>query len=76
MSRSRILLKIAKTKLSDCKDIEKYTSVYQAAYNQICDLIIKNSELFIKEAGILLEAIILLNIGNEYTRIISTIELE
>ncbi len=76
MSTSRILLEMAKTKLSDCKNIDEYISVYQAAYNQICGLMTEDSNLSIKEAGMLLQAVMLLNMGNEYAGIVSTIESE
>ncbi len=67
---------MAKTKLSDCKDIDKYTSVYQVAYNQICGLTTEDSDLSTKRAGMLLQIAMLLNMGNEYARIVSTIESE
>ena len=76
MSTSRILLEMAKTKLSDCKDIDEYTSVYQAAYDQICGLTTEDSDLSTKGAGMLLQAAMLLNMGNEYAGIVSTIESE
>lgn len=54
MSMSKILLETAKTKLSDCEDIDKYTSVYQVAYNQICGLTKEDSDFSTKGAGMLL----------------------
>lgn len=67
---------MAKTKLSDYKDIDKYTSVYQAAYDQICGFITEDSDLSTKGAGMLLQAAMLLRMGNEYAGIVSTIESE
>lgn len=74
MSTSRILLETPKTKLSDCKDIDEYSSVYQVAYNQICDLTIEDSDLSTKRTGMLLQVAMLFNMGNEYAGIVSTIE--
>lgn len=76
ISTSRILLKMAKNKLLDQKNIYEYTSTYQAAYDQICDLTTENLDLFTKKASILLQAAILFNMGNEYTEIISIIKSE
>lgn len=70
MTTSRILLEIAKTKSSDYKDIDKYTSVYHAAYYQICGLTIEDLDLSIKEASMFL------NMSNKYSGIMSIIELE
>lgn len=76
INTSKKLLKTAKTKLLECKDIYKYTSIYQAAYNHICSLTTEDLDLITKEAGMLLQAVMLLNMSNKYVRIVLTIELE
>lgn len=76
MGTLKKLLEMVQTKLSDCKDIHEYTSIYQAAYNQICNLTIKKSDLNIRSAGILLQAAMLINMSTEYAGIVSTIKLE
>lgn len=76
MSMLRIVMDIAKIKLSDYKDIDKYTSVYHGAYNRIFGPTTKNSDLSIKKVDMLLQIAILLDMGNEYARIMSTFELE
>lgn len=74
MGTSRTLLETAKTKLLECKDIYKYTNIYQAAYDRICSLTTEDLNLITKRAGMLLQVTMLLNIGNEYTGIVLTIE--
>lgn len=76
MSTSRKLLETAKIKLSNCKNKHKYTSIYQTAYNQICSLTTEESDLNIKSVGTLLQAAMLMMMGTEYARIVSTIKLE
>lgn len=66
----------AKTKLSECKDIHEYTSIYLAAYDYICGLTTEDSDLTTKGPGMLLQAAMLLNISNEYAGIVLTIESE
>lgn len=73
---SKISLKIVKTKLLNYKDIYKYIFIYQESYNQIYDLIIKNSNFFTKRVIIFLQLIIILNIGNKYIRIMITCKMK
>lgn len=76
MNISKKFLKIGQTKLLDCKDIYKYTTIYQFAYNQIYSFIIKKSDRNTKSVDILLQVIILINMGTKYVKIISTKELK
>ena len=54
--------------------MEKYTSAYQKAYDNVCNVTIKDLEMMTKVANILLQGALLLNMGLEYTGIVSTIE--
>lgn len=56
--------------------LQKNTQIHQAAYNQICNLRIKKSDLNTKSAGMFLQVIILINIDTKYTKIVSIIRLE
>ena len=76
MSTSKRLLKTAKVKLSDCNNIHKYISLYQATYDHICSLTTEDLELPTKAVGMLLQAAMLFNMGTKYAGIVSTIELE
>lgn len=53
-----------------------YTSAYQEAYDNVCSLITANLDLTIKGASMLLQAALLMNMGSEYTGIVSAIESE
>lgn len=46
------------------------------AYDQICSLTTEESDLNIKNVGMLLQVAMFINIDIEYTRIVSIIELE
>lgn len=66
----RKLLEIAKIKLLDCKNIYKYTSTYQTAYGQIYSFTVEELDLNIRNTNMLLQAAMLMNIGNKYVRIV------
>ncbi len=61
-------------KMSDFKDVVKYTSSYQAAFVKITSLLKEDSNLTIKSAEMLLQGAMLMNISEEYTSLISTIK--
>ena len=44
INTSRKILDTVKIKLSDCKDMHKYTSAYQEAYDYVCNLTTANSD--------------------------------
>lgn len=54
--------------------MEEYTSAYQEAYNDVCNVTTEDSEMTTKTASMLLQRALLLNIGPEYAGIASTIE--
>ena len=76
MSILRKLLDITKVKLLDPNNIQKSTNAYQKAYNSICSLTTKDSELPIKKICMLLQAIFFINMRPEYVDITSNIESE
>lgn len=73
MSISRTIVDAIKIKLSSCKNIEEYTSSYWEAYNDVCNLVTEDSEMTTQAASMLLQETLLLNMGPEYTGIVSTI---
>ena len=74
MGVSRILHTASAKKMSDFKDVVKYTSSYQAAFDKITSLLKEDSNLTMKSAEMLLQGAMLMNISEEYTSLISTIE--
>lgn len=76
MSISKRIVDVVKTKLSNYKDIEEYTSTYWEVYDKVYNMTINNSKLTICEATILLQGIMLVNMGPEYVGITSTIEMK
>ncbi len=60
--------------MSDFKDVVEYTSSYQAAFDKITSLLKDDSNLTIKSAEMLHQGAMLMNISEEYTSLISTIE--
>lgn len=74
MDVSHILHTTSTKKMSDFKDVVKYTSSYQAAFDKITSLLKEDSNLTIKSAEMLLQGAMLMNIDEEYTSLISTIE--
>lgn len=75
MNISKKVLKIIKIKLSNCKNIHKYTSAYQETFN-VFSLITKNLELITKRVSMILQAALFKNMGPKYIGIVFTIELE
>lgn len=73
---SKILLKMAQIKQLDYKDIDKYSNIYQAAYNKIWDFMTKYLDFFNKKASMILQTVMFLNRRNKYARIMSIIELK
>ncbi|MCJ1348913.1 hypothetical protein MMC31_007146 [Peltigera leucophlebia] len=76
MSISKKVLEATKIKLSDCKNIHEYTSVYQETFNDVCSLTTEDSELTNKGASMILQAALLTNMGLKYAGIVSTIKSE
>lgn len=59
-------------KISDFKNVIKYTSSYQAVFNKITSLLKKDLNLTIKSAEMLLQGVILINFSEEYISLILT----
>ena len=76
MNNSRKILDTVKFKLSDCKDMHKYTSAHQEACDYVCSQTTVNSEMPTKGASMILQTALLMNMGAEYAGIVSTIESE
>lgn len=76
MSISKRVLDATKIKLSDCKNIDEYTSAYREAYDNVYSLITKDSELTAEGARMILQAAFLTNMGLKHAGIASTIESE
>lgn len=55
---------MAKTKLLDYKNIYKYISIYQMAYNKIYNFTTKDLDFSTKKTDIFLQVAMLLNIEN------------
>lgn len=61
-------------KISDFKNVIKYTSSYQAVFDKITSFLKENSNLTIKNTEMLLQGAILINISKEYICLILTTE--
>lgn len=73
MSTLRFMHKAIIKKLSDFKDIYKYTSSYQAAFDQVVDVltaVFYHTQMSIE---MYFQAMMLINIGPKYFRLVSAI---
>ena len=73
MSISRIIHKAITKKLFDFKNIHKYTSHYQASFDNITNLLNNNSSYICKSTEIYIQAIMLMNIETDYCVLVLTI---
>lgn len=74
MNISKKVVDVVKTKLSNCRNIEKYINIYWEAYDNVCNMTTNNFELTIGGAAMLLQGAMLMNICPKYASITSTIE--
>lgn len=74
MRISRLIYKATTNKLLDFKDLHKYTSSYQVAFDKVVGLLIEKSYYTRKYTKIYFQAIMLINIGSKYLALISTIQ--
>lgn len=72
---SRILHTASAKKMSDFKDVVKYNTSYQAAFDKITNFLKMYSNLMIKSTEILLQGAMLINISKKYISLISRIEI-
>ena len=74
MGTFRIIYEATTKKLLDFKDIHKLTSSYQAALNQVGNLMTKTFMYYTWQSlDMYFQATMLMNIGPEYFRLVSTI---
>lgn len=74
MSISKKVLEAIKIKLSDCKNIHKYTSACQETFDNVCSLTTEDSELTTKKVSMILQATLFTNMGLKYAGIVFIIE--
>lgn len=70
------IVKVIKIKLSNCKNIKKYTSFYYKAENNICNRVSKNFKMTILATSMLLQEALYQNMRAKYADIFSIIELK
>lgn len=76
MSTSRIISEAISKKLSEFKDVQKYTSSYQAAFDKVAGLLVETSPYTRSSTESYFQAIMLMNIGSEYSTLVSAIQKE
>lgn len=74
MSTSCFIYEATTKKLSDFKNIYKYTSHYQAFFAKVSSLLTKTSAYTRKNTKTYFQATILINIGADYSALVSTIQ--
>lgn len=73
ISTSRIIYEATTKKLSDFKNVHKYTSHYQAAFDKVVSFLIKTSSYTQQSTEIYFQAIMLMNIRVDYSALVSAI---
>lgn len=73
MSTSQIIYDATTKKLLDFKNMHKYTSHYQAFFDKVINLLIETFSYTCKSTEIYFQATILMNIGVEYSALVSSI---
>ena len=76
MSISRIIYKATSQKLSEFKNVTKYTSNYQAAFDKVGSLLADSSPYTRNSTEVYVQATMLMNIGSEYSALVSLIQKE
>ncbi len=74
MSTSRIIYDITTKKLSDFKNVHKYTSHYQASFDKVVNLLTETSFYTRKSTKMYFQATMLMNIGLEYSALVPSIQ--
>ena len=73
MSTSRLIHEAITKKFSDFKNVHKYTSHYQAFFDKVSSLLTKTSSYTQKSTETYFQATILMNIGTDYSALVSVI---
>lgn len=74
MSISRIIYEATTKKLSDFKNVHKYTSHYQAAFDKVVGLLTDTSSYTRRSTEMYFQATMLINIGTDYSALVSAIQ--
>ncbi len=74
MSTSRLIHDATTKKLADFKDVHEYTSSYQAAFDKVVGLLTDSSHYTRKSTEMYFQATMLMNIGTEYSALVSAIQ--
>ncbi len=73
MSTSRIIYEATTKKLSDFKNVYEYTTHYQASFDKVVSLLADTSSYTGQSTQMYFQATILMNIGTEYSGLVSAI---
>lgn len=76
MSTSRIIYEATVKKLSEFKDVQEYTSSYQAAFDKVAGLLVETSPYSRSSVEAFFQATMLMDIGSEYSNLVSSIQKE
>lgn len=76
MSTLRIIYEVSVKKLSEFKDVQEYTSSYQAAFDKVAGLLVETSPYTRSSIEAYFQATMLMNIGSEYSNLVSSIQKE
>lgn len=76
MSISPIIYEAILRKLSEFKNVEKYTSSYQATFDKVANLLVETSLYTRSSTESYFQVTILMNIGSEYFTLVSAIQKE
>lgn len=76
MSTSSIIEETTSRKLTELKHVVEYTSSYQAAFDKVASLLADTSPYTRSSTGACFQATMLMNIGSEYSILVSTIQKE
>ncbi len=74
ISISQIIYDTTTKKLSDFKNLHKYTSHYQASFDKVVNFFIRTSSYTCKSTEIYFQAIMIMNIRVEYLALVSSIQ--
>lgn len=74
MSTSYLIYDATNKKLSDFKSVHNYTSHYQAAFDKVVGLLTDTTSYIRKSTEIYSQATMLMNIGTEYSTLMSAIQ--
>ena len=73
ISTSRIIYEATIKKLSDFKNVHKYTSHYQTAFDKVVSLLTETSSYTQQNIEMYFQATMLMNIGADYSALVSAI---